>query len=72
MERLNHSQGPLRVQKSQGKTRFNGLGGSDGSDLLHFIRIARPEYFQYRLGEQFQEQPIYAAAQAQTQNDFMM
>jgi len=45
MERLNHSQGPPLVQKAYGKTRFEGLGKSDGSDLLHFIRISHPEYF---------------------------
>lgn len=45
MERLNHSEGPLRVQRAVGKTRFSGLGGSDGSDLLHFIRLSRPEFF---------------------------
>jgi len=45
VERLNHSQGPTRVQKAYGKTRFQGLGTSDGSDLLHFIRLAHPEFF---------------------------
>lgn len=47
MERLNHSQGPSRVLKAYGKTRFLGLGTSDGSDLLHFIRVSHPEYFGY-------------------------
>lgn len=47
MERLNHSQGPQLVQKAYGKTRFSGLGTSDGSDLLHFIRLAHPEFFGY-------------------------
>ena len=45
MERLNHSGGPSKVQKSFGKTRFLGLGQSDGSDLLYFIRQAHPEFF---------------------------
>ena len=38
MERLNHSEGPAKVQKAMGRTRFVGAGGGDGCDLLYFIR----------------------------------
>ena len=45
MERLNHSDGPKKVQTAIGKTRFPGQGG-DPSDLVYFIRQNHPHYFE--------------------------
>lgn len=50
MEKLNHSEGPQRVLKAVGKPRFTQQGG-DPSDLLYFIRISHPQFFQ---GPQYQ------------------
>ena len=47
MERLNHSEGPMKVQAASGKTRYPGnQGAGDPSDLLFFIRQSHPYYFQ--------------------------
>lgn len=39
MERMNHSQGPAKVQLSYGRTRF---GCGETNDLLHVFRQQYP------------------------------
>eukprot|EP00347_Sterkiella_histriomuscorum_P004180 403361442 len=42
MERMNHSEGPAKVQRSSGRTRF---GSGENNDLLFVIRQSFPQYF---------------------------
>lgn len=42
MERMNHSEGPAKVQRSCGRTRF---GSGETNDLIYFFRQKFPEFF---------------------------
>ena len=43
LERMNHSEGPAKVQKAYGKTRF---GHGESNDLLHILRQNYPQFFE--------------------------
>ena len=51
MERLNHSDGPAKVQKAYGKTRF---GAGETNDLLYVLRTTYPQYFRAPINNQQQ------------------
>lgn len=44
LERMNHSDGPRKVQMAYGSTRF-GNNGEIGSDLTSLLRQSYPHYF---------------------------
>ena len=40
---MNHTEGPIKVQRAFGKTRF---GAGESNDLLHFLRLNYPQFFE--------------------------
>ena len=45
MEKLQHSEGPAKVQRELGKARLIVQNGADPSDLLYFIKQNHPHFF---------------------------
>jgi len=44
MERMNHSEGPRKIQLAYGVTRM-GVGGKNASDITALLRQTYPNYF---------------------------
>ena len=45
MEKLQHSDGPTKVLREIGKPRLIVQYGADSADLLYFIKLNHPQFF---------------------------